>query len=183
MRMVLRKSTCALARRSGGLRRAPAATRRRRPGEPSTSSNSTTVYGRRRTASGQLAALVIPDITGRRPDKPCDGMLFAVFTHVDANHRALVVEQEVSQRLREFGLAHTGWTEEQERTGRTVGVSHPGPRAPDRVGYGSTAFFCPTTRLPSSSSMRSSFWRSHPPAVGPPGCRSMTTPHRRCRLG
>jgi hypothetical protein len=56
--------------------------------------------------------------------------------HVDAHHGALVVEEEVGERLGELGLAHAGRPEEEERSGRPVGVGQPGPRAPHRVGDG-----------------------------------------------
>ncbi len=98
-------------------------------------------------------------------------MLLAVLAHVDAHHRPLVVEQEVGQRLGELGLADTGGPEEQERTGRPVGVGDPARgderrrRPPHRLAV------CPTTRLPSSAPSAAA-WRSRPPAAARPGCRS-----------
>ena len=82
---------------------------------------------------GELAALVVADIAGRGADKPCDGMLFAVLAHVDPNHRAFIVEQEIGQRLGQLRLADTGGPEEQERSRRPVGVSHSGPAAAYRI--------------------------------------------------
>ena len=42
---------------------------------------------------GELAALVVADVSGRRADQTRDGVLLLILRHVDANHRALVVEQ------------------------------------------------------------------------------------------
>ena len=61
-------------------------------------------------------------------------MLFAVLAHVDADHRALVVEEEVGQRLGQLGLADTGGAEEQKRSGGPVGVGDAGAGAPHRIG-------------------------------------------------
>ena len=61
---------------------------------------------------GELAALVVADVARRGADEACDGMLFAVLAHVNADHRPLVVEQEVSQSLGQFGLTDTRGAEE-----------------------------------------------------------------------
>src|SRR2546422_6911135 len=45
-----------------------------------------------------------------------------VLGHVDADHRPLVVEEELGERAGQLGLAHAGGTEEQEGTDRTIGV-------------------------------------------------------------
>jgi hypothetical protein len=73
----------------------------------------------------------------------------------------VVVEQELGQRLGQFGLADAGRAEEQERAQR-AGSGPAGRRArgAPRSARRSTACRCPITRLPSSSSMRSSFSRS-----------------------
>ena len=83
---------------------------------------------------GQLAALLVADVAGRRADQPGHRVLLAVLAHVDAHHRALVVEQERGQRLGQLGLADTGRAEEQERAGRAVRVADAGARAAHRVG-------------------------------------------------
>ena len=62
-------------------------------------------------------------------------MLLAVLGHVDADHRGIVVEEELSQRLRQLGLAHAGGAEEEEGTDRAVRVSHARARAAHRVGH------------------------------------------------
>ena len=55
---------------------------------------------------GELAALVMADVAGRRADHPRHGVLLLVFGHVDAYHHLLVVEQELRQRLAQLRLAH-----------------------------------------------------------------------------
>ena len=84
---------------------------------------------------GELAALVVADVPGRCPDQPRDRVLLGVLAHVDPDHRPLVVEQELGQRLGQLGLADTGRAEEQERSGRPVGVGDAGPGPPDGVGH------------------------------------------------
>ena len=41
-------------------------------------------------------------------------MLFHKFGHIDADHRIVIVEQERSERLRQFSLADARWPKEQE---------------------------------------------------------------------
>ena len=85
---------------------------------------------------GQLAALVVADVAGRRADQPRHGELLHVLAHVDADHRVLVVEQELGERPGQLGLADAGRAEEQERADRAARVLEPGARAADRVGHG-----------------------------------------------
>ena len=47
---------------------------------------------------GELSALVIADIPRRGTDQPADAVLLHVLRHVDADHRAFVVKQELSKR-------------------------------------------------------------------------------------
>ncbi len=61
-----------------------------------------------------------------------DGVLLHVLRHVDAHHRALVVEQERGERFGELGLADPGGAEEHERADRPVRVLQAGAGAPDR---------------------------------------------------
>ena len=123
----------------------------------STSSSSTTLYGRPPHRLGELAALLVADVAGRRADQPGDRVLLAVLAHVDADHRPLVVEQEVGQRLGQLGLADAGRAEEEEGAGGAVGVGRrpPGPGAPRRRPPARRSAW-PISRLPSSSSIRSS---------------------------
>ena len=82
---------------------------------------------------GQLAGLVVADISGRRADHPRHRVLLLVLGHVDPHHRLLVVEQELGQRARQLGLADAGRPEEQEAAERPVRILQPGARAADGV--------------------------------------------------
>ena len=85
---------------------------------------------------GELAALLVADVAGRRADQPRHRVLLHVLAHVDADHRLLGVEQELRQRPGQLGLADAGGPEEQERADRAVGVLQAGARAAQRVGHG-----------------------------------------------
>ncbi len=85
---------------------------------------------------GQLAALLVADVARRRADEPRHGVLLHVLAHVDADHRSVVVEQELRERAREFGLADARRAEEEERTDGPARILQPGPGAADRVGHG-----------------------------------------------
>ncbi len=63
-------------------------------------------------------------------------MLLHELGHVDADHRAVVVEKIGRQRLGQFGLAHTRRAKEQEAAKRPVFIRQPGARPPDRAGNG-----------------------------------------------
>ncbi len=82
---------------------------------------------------GQLPSFIVADIAWWRTDQACDGVLLHVLRHVEAHHRALVVEQKISQRTRRFCLADTGWTEEEETADRTARILKARPGAPHRV--------------------------------------------------
>ena len=62
-------------------------------------------------------------------------VLLHVLGHVDADHRPLVVEEEVGQRPGQLGLADAGGAEEQERADRPVRVGQAGAAAADGVGH------------------------------------------------
>ena len=57
---------------------------------------------------GELAALVVADVARRRADQPRDRVLLHVLAHVDADHRPLVVEQELGERARQLRLPDAG---------------------------------------------------------------------------
>ena len=63
---------------------------------------------------GELAALVVADVSGRRADQARDGEFLHVLGHVDAHHAALIVKQALGQRLGQFRLADARRAEEQE---------------------------------------------------------------------
>ena len=80
---------------------------------------------------GELAALVVADVSGRRADETRDGEFLHVLGHVDAHHAALIVKQALGQRLGQFRLADARRAEEQERADRAVRVADAGTRALD----------------------------------------------------
>ena len=82
---------------------------------------------------GQLTAGLVAHVAGRRTDQAGHGVLLPVLAHVDADHRPLVVEEEVRQGLRQLRLAHTRGAQEQERSCGPVRIGHPGPGPADRI--------------------------------------------------
>src|SRR5204862_435616 len=74
---------------------------------------------------GQLAAIVVADVTRRRADEPGHGVLLHVLRHVDLDHRVLVAEEELGERARELSLPDAGRAEEDERAGRAIRVLDP----------------------------------------------------------
>ena len=63
---------------------------------------------------GELAAFLITDIAGRCADEPSHRMLLGVLAHVDPDHGPLIIEEELSNGLGQFGLADASRTKEQE---------------------------------------------------------------------
>ena len=51
-------------------------------------------------------------------------MLLGVFAHIDADHRPLIIEEELRESLGQLGLADSRWTEEKERSGRSIRVGN-----------------------------------------------------------
>ena len=70
---------------------------------------------------GQLTALIVSDISGRRSDKTGDGVFLHIFGHIDTNHVVFVIKQTIGKSLCKLRLADTGGTQEQEATDRLVG--------------------------------------------------------------
>ena len=101
----------------------------------SISSNSTTRIRLAADGFGELAALLVADVARRRADQAGDAVFFHVFGHVDADHRALVIEQELGERLGQLGLADAGGAEEEERSDRPVLVLQAGAGAAHGVGH------------------------------------------------
>ena len=82
---------------------------------------------------GELTALVVADVSRRRPDQTGDRELFHILGHIDPDQVLFVVEQRLGEGFGEFGLADAGRTEEQKRSERTVRILDARPRAQDRV--------------------------------------------------
>ena len=57
---------------------------------------------------GQLTALFVSYVSGRRTDQTGDRIFLHVFTHIDTNHVVLVVKQCCCQALRQLRLTYTG---------------------------------------------------------------------------
>ena len=78
--------------------------------------------GRAAHSLGELAALVVADVSRRRADEARDGVFFHVLGHVYAHHVALVVEETLGEGFCQLGLADAGGAEEEEAAYRPVGV-------------------------------------------------------------
>ena len=72
---------------------------------------------------GELAALLVADVAGRRADQPRDGVLLHVLAHVDAHHRLARRRRGTRRAPCELGLADAGRAEEEERADRPVRVA------------------------------------------------------------
>jgi hypothetical protein len=131
---------------------------------------------------GQVAALLVADVAGRRADQPGHRVLLHELGHVDAHHGLFGVEQELGQRLAQLGLADAGGAEEQERADRPVRVRQPGAGAADGVGHGAHRLVLADHALSSSSSIAAAC-RARPRASSTPGCRSTWRRPRRLLVG
>jgi hypothetical protein len=69
---------------------------------------------------GQLAAFLVADIPGRRPDEARDGVLLHVLRHVEPHDIVLVVEERRGERTRQLGLSHAGRPQEEKRSDRAA---------------------------------------------------------------
>ena len=63
---------------------------------------------------GELAALLVAHVAGRRADQLRDAVLLHIFRHVDADHGFFAAEYRLGYRLGQLGLAHARGPEEQE---------------------------------------------------------------------
>ena len=82
---------------------------------------------------GQLAALLIADISRRRADQAGDAELLHILGHVDADEVFLVVKQRLGQRFGQLGLADAGGPQEQKAADGPPRVGDTGARAQDGV--------------------------------------------------
>ena len=96
---------------------------------------------------GELSALLVADVSGRRPDEARHAELFLVFAHVDARHEAFVVEEELGQGLGQLGLAHARGAQEDERADGALGVLQAGTAAAHGVGHGADGLVLPDDAL------------------------------------
>src|SRR5215813_7765921 len=84
---------------------------------------------------GQLSALFVTDVAWRRADQPGYGVPLLVFRHINADHRALVVEEKFGQRPRQLRFADAGRAQKDERADGAVRVFQPRTRADDGFGH------------------------------------------------
>ena len=82
---------------------------------------------------GELAALFVADVSGRRADQLRHRVLLHVLGHVEADQCVIAAEEEVRQRPRQLGLADAGRAEEHEAADRPRRILQPGARAADRA--------------------------------------------------
>ena len=85
---------------------------------------------------GQLAAVVVADVSGRRADEAGDGVALHEFRHVEADHVVIGAEHEVGEGAGEFGFADAGGPEEHEHADRAARVLESGAGAADGLGEG-----------------------------------------------
>jgi hypothetical protein len=162
---------CGPGRRSAGRRRAPAAARRRRPGAPSRPRRAAPRVRPAAHRLGELAALLVADVAGRRADQPGDRVLLPyslmsmrTIARSSSNRNSAsalassVLPTPVGPRNRNEPVGRSGSEMPARRGGRRRRRRAPPPPGRRRA-------------VPSSSSMRSSF-RSRPRASGRRGCRS-----------
>ena len=71
---------------------------------------------------GQLAALLVAHISGRRADQTRHGELLHILRHIDAHQILFIVKQRLCQRLGKLCLADARGAKEQERAERPVRV-------------------------------------------------------------
>src|SRR3990172_5344576 len=83
----------------------------------------------------EMSTLFISHITRRCADKLCHRVFFHELRHVCADHRLLIIKQELCERLCEFSLSNTGWSHEYERAKRPIRVLDTGPRPAHCICY------------------------------------------------
>src|ERR1017187_4338783 len=83
---------------------------------------------------GELAALVVTDVSGRRADHAGHGVLLHVLAHVGADRGFVVVEEVLGEGTDELGLTDARGAEEDEAADGPGGIAEPGAVAQDGVG-------------------------------------------------
>ena len=121
---------------------------------------------------GELAALLVAHVAGRRADQPRDGVLLHVLAHVEPHHGLLVVEEELGQRPRQLGLADAGRAEEHERADRPLRVLEPGAGAADGLARRQRPPRPGRSRARAAAPPSPAASRPPPPSCAAPGCRS-----------
>ena len=84
---------------------------------------------------GELTALLITYISGRRSDQTADREFLHILGHINAHQIAFIVKQGFCQCLGKFCLAHAGGTQEQEGPNGTIRVLDTGTAAENGLGH------------------------------------------------
>src|SRR5882762_6847418 len=97
---------------------------------------------------GELSALLVSNVAGRRANKPRHAVLLHVLTHIDADHQLFIVEEKLRQRPRQFRFPHTCRSEENERADRPLGVGESCAAAPHGIRHALERVILPHNALP-----------------------------------
>ena len=84
---------------------------------------------------GQLSALVVADVAGRRADQARDRIFLHIFAHINAHEVVLIVKKHLGKRLCQLGLAHARRAEEQEGADRAARITDARAGAQDGIRY------------------------------------------------
>ena len=95
----------------------------------------------------ELAAFIIPHISGGRADQARHGVLLLILRHIDADHGALVVEKVFGQGPGQLGFTDAGGSQENKAPDRPVRIFQAGTRAHHRLGHGHHGFVLPDHAL------------------------------------
>lgn len=82
---------------------------------------------------GELTAFFVTDVSRRGTDQAGDGVLFAVFGHVNPHHGAIVVEEKFGEGFGGFSFSDSSGAKEEKTSDWTIGVADSGTVAADRV--------------------------------------------------
>ena len=92
---------------------------------------------------GELAALLVAHIAGRRADQTRHRVLLHVLGHIDTHHGVLVAEHRLRQGLAQFSLAHARGAQEQEGADGPLGVLQTHAAAANGLGHGGHGIVLP----------------------------------------
>ena len=96
---------------------------------------------------GQLTALFIAHVSGRRANETRHGEFLHVLRHIDPNEVLFVVKEACGQRLGKLRFANARGAEEQERAQRPVRVLNAGSASLDGLGDDAHGFILPDDSL------------------------------------
>src|SRR5260370_42333358 len=91
-------------------------------------------------ALGQLAALFVADVSGRRADELRNRVLLHELGHVETDQRFLTAEQECRERTGDLRFPDAGGAEEQEGSSRAGARFESSARTANRPGQCGDSF-------------------------------------------